>query len=767
VAYIVSSKTASTDTVSTASFALTDWWDASEQQTGDYIVVVGHNDTGTTALGIDAGWTEVSGPAPNNSASRTGVWYKKHTGSTITAPTLTGTSAAWAVSAVLIRDADGTTFVDASAVTEQTANTTAPTAPTATSTTDGCLILRILGRDGAGTSIQAGMVGQGVTAARTTDNITSTTINAEAQIEYGVKATAGEVGTYAWTSTASDGGRQMTLCIRNASGGKIPAYFASTGVVVAHDLAAAPTGTLLSANHATINGVTVRDGTTSGGAIISTLNAQTVADLANGMYGWTRSIGQTQTITTGLAGMYGSSFDLGANHDFAAGLFATHVQFPATNAAYDNNGAFLYFRDNNGGWCVIRPYSEIVGSPLGMRPFVSYLPGETQVDGSGTIDWSIIRHVGYAVNVLTTSGTNRSNVAIFRPILRLPLSGGAVVVVGGTAAKPFSWRDVAAMLSGGCQYKLPSIQGQKQQLIHNDLQIGDGGTNLTYFDGAANALEYADTAYKGIRYRANDRTVTVKLGESDSFKMGASAVGSGAQQNFTLDALTSTSATYQFDGTLFGMLMTFRTGITVSGTSFAGCGEIDFQGTTVSGIRVIGTTSTDAATAFNANSTLTDSTIDLTGTSAAYHLELGTAVTAFTLTDVTFTGTPGTDKIHVKRTTGTVVITLSGSTSLAAGDITSDGATVTLVSGASVTLTGLVAGSEVRAFVGTPTSATLLASTESSGSSFSFSQSEAGNAGFIVVRKADYVFVKIDLTYSGSNTELPVQQRLDRVYANP
>jgi hypothetical protein len=213
--------------------------------------------------------------------------------------------------------------------------------------------------------------------------------------------------------------------------------------------------------------------------------------------------------------------------------------------------------------------------------------------------------------------------------------------------------------------------------------------------------------------------------------------------------------------------VTWKTGFNCTGASFSGCDEIDAKGAQFNDCSIKGTTSTDAAIAFDANSSMSGTTIDVTGTSAAYHLELGTAVTAFTLTNVTFTGTPGTDKVHVKATTGTVTISLSGSTSLASGDVTSDGATVVIASGADVTLTGLVAGSEIRAFVGTPDSATLLASTESSGTSYTFNQSEGGNAGFIVVRKLDYVFVKIDLTYSGSNISIPVQQRRDRDYLNP
>ena len=94
-------------------------------------------------------------------------------------------------------------------------------------------------------------------------------------------------------------------------------------------------------------------------------------------------------------------------------------------------------------------------------------------------------------------------------------------------------------------------------------------------------------------------------------------------------------------------------------------------------------------------------TIDVTGTSAAYHLELGTATDSITLTDVTFTGTPGTDKVHVLKTSGTVTITISGTTSLSAGDVTSAGATVSIVSdpvNQVVIVSGFTAGSRIQIY---------------------------------------------------------------------
>jgi len=170
-----------------------------------------------------------------------------------------------------------------------------------------------------------------------------------------------------------------------------------------------------------------------------------------------------------------------------------------------------------------------------------------------------------------------------------------------------------------------------------------------------------------------------------------------------LDSASSTSATYSYNGkSIIGMLVTLKTGIAVTGATFSECDEIDAKGTTLTNCTISGTTSTDAAIAFDASGGELDScTIDVTGTSALYHLELGTACENITLTDVTFTGTPGTDKVHVRKTTGTVTINTSGTTSLAAGDVTTEGATVVISADPVyqvVVVSGFTAGSRIQIY---------------------------------------------------------------------
>lgn len=86
-----------------------------------------------------------------------------------------------------------------------------------------------------------------------------------------------------------------------------------------------------------------------------------------------------------------------------------------------------------------------------------------------------------------------------------------------------------------------------------------------------------------------------------------------------------------------------------------------------------------------------------------------------------------------------------------------------------VTLTNLVPGSEVRAYVGEdPATAVEIAGVESSGTSFSFNHSSAGQVGYIKVFALDYQPVVFNpYTYSINPTELLIQQVFDRNYANP
>jgi hypothetical protein len=87
--------------------------------------------------------------------------------------------------------------------------------------------------------------------------------------------------------------------------------------------------------------------------------------------------------------------------------------------------------------------------------------------------------------------------------------------------------------------------------------------------------------------------------------------------------------------------------------------------------------------------------------------------------------------------------------------------------GVPVNLTGLVAGSEVRAYVGTdPSTAVQIDGIETSLTSFTFGHNHVGQQGYIIIFALGYQPVTISLTYSASEVTIPIQQVIDRVYAN-
>lgn len=82
-------------------------------------------------------------------------------------------------------------------------------------------------------------------------------------------------------------------------------------------------------------------------------------------------------------------------------------------------------------------------------------------------------------------------------------------------------------------------------------------------------------------------------------------------------------------------------------------------------------------------------------------------------------------------------------------------------------LTGLITGSEIRAYVGTdPVTATEIGGIESSNSTFSFVHSSGGQSGFIVIHSLGYQYYKLNYTYESDDVSIPIQQILDRQYQN-
>jgi hypothetical protein len=206
---------------------------------------------------------------------------------------------------------------------------------------------------------------------------------------------------------------------------------------------------------------------------------------------------------------------------------------------------------------------------------------------------------------------------------------------------------------------------------------------------------------------------------------------------------------------------------------FQGCGQITPKGTDLSGGDVSGYEGTADTGAVNwdvatSTSGLLDDMSFTKGTAATHAMEFDAtnSPTTINLVGHSYSGYGATGStsatILIRRTSGTVTINVSGGNTPTYKSL---GATVNVVSSTTVTLTGLVANTEVRVYDTSDDS--VVDGVENSGTSFAFSYT-AGENVYIRIFHIQYLPADItNFTIPGSATSLPIQQIYDRNYDNP
>ena len=756
MAYVLdTTKRAGTEGATAADLTFEEWFTADDGlQAGDYIMVCASNQTGINALTLTSTtgtWERLDNiDSPRvGTQMRSQLWWHKYDGTNLpSVPTAAGgASAAWVAFAWVVRDAPDVadqSWIDANARTEVSSAARVFTIDSVTTTAADCLLLTVFTSTGGsafetpdnfwGVDLSVGRVGDNSATAAPVQRIV---VASRAQY------TAGATPTYDYVNGTPSGVRSQywTIAIKNKTGGVKPVgiqnpptrifdYYANG------NFASSLLLTSLSTIHATIDG----QSTFAPASISGVISVQGVITNNPPILDWFRRIQITPPLST--TGISGVRWDLPAPTDYTTGLWC--LFFQRANASQDDvGGVYHYFEDSSGNWSVYRFLNRTEGSLY--NTLIRHLPDETRVDGSVTPpDLTDITKRGFAYHQI--SSNNAARLFHFRAECIQPFNA-PLTLTGGGPGYPITARRVARMLSSGAAWNLAFIQGQGQQVITMPYQLGDG-TVATYVDDEAQALEYPRVGgVLGYTVLQNRQEIRIKASASDTMLFDAGIKGTSREQDIIIDPSSNTSATYGFAVIFLGWKFTGKTGINVNGGTFIDCAEIDAKGAQYNNCVIKGTTSTNAAIAFDANSSMTGTTIDVTGANAAFHLELGASVTEFTLTNCTFIGIPGTDKVHVKATSGTVNITLDNTT-LTAGDITSAGATVNLITPQKVvSIAGITAGSRLQIY--NVTTATEIVNQVVAGTSYSAAYEEG--TGYTTGDT-----VRVRLAYAGaSSAKLP------------
>lgn len=584
--------------------------------TGDYLLAlaIGRNAAATfVAPTQDGGWTQV-GSEVNQGVLSVAWFYIKATSSSMTAPSTSHASTQYRALLVFnIGDGDPTTFIDTGFGTSGVASaydtdtsTDGMTCASGTTTANNCLIMhvavndaprnleimpksmRLLNTVNVGDNLQycVSWVFQETAGATDTWTIHQTrAINDALSVAIAIRSDAPRVPARHDSSAAQ---AEIILAYNNQGDGGLP----YTDTNIASDL-----GTI---DSITTNDATFANATGSGFNPYMThlmLSSSTAGQIATQHY--LRDSGVNYDCSSGKvsigfmlqSGESLSRIETLANHGVMVGL--TSGTSPKEIAMWDAGGFDT--------------------SPIEVQTVIvdanSYIEHEVN-----TFDWTDVR--GFVVAAHLSVGANT------RVSLDYVHKLGTIVLIGGwnEAGKSASWstaRTAALSASAKTIDKLGDAYRTKQ-----DIQVGNGGTNAVYFDtnGESLFLPRAGSVASGdMQMQAAGVAVTLYGVSGDTIKLNDPVVSAGnAGDTFTIHASSTSSATWEFNGTISGFVTDDAVSLrnlgagAYAGLTFLGCGEIAHNNADLTGgVTFDGCTGTQAITITGATEGALQTALDL------------------------------------------------------------------------------------------------------------------------------------------------------------
>lgn len=754
--------------------------DFPEHVIDDYLVIGITNEAEVAVThSATAGWTQIGttvGQATATAGMYSSMWYKKCASAAETCTiTLSVTNASHA-HAFLIKDADTTTFLDGTPNSVFTAVAASQFSNASITTTQpDSLLLFYCGIDTGGTITvptqchtapdgNSHFIESSDNGAST--NATGTRVMAGGCAAWYIQRTAGATPAAAWNSGLAGVFSKFTVGIRNKVGGLIPAYVDNTTAPGVKLMDGHGTITTTNRNNELFKAtpLSVTSFITHLGTLTGTYKAcTTVADVHLNPY----SSGVTQTAGASATALTGFEVQFTTPVDMTTGWVIGTMMMSGPKLANFNHGSIK----KGGGFLAIgqtanyRIFQVMAKDNLVNtegRAVVSVQVGQTQTQS------------GASVTPPTMTGINRlwffergndATLALYINDFHLINN---IVAAGGDANVPV---DSEGLYSIGqfCRVKMIQRQGASGLLPMVPIQIGGGDAiNFQIDAGAMQFPRQYSLAKREIHYHGADNAIGIsyagKLG--DVIKHTNSVITSESPYYWEINAAATSAATWDFSGlVLVKATVTLRPVLTFTGMSFSTCASVTTTGSTVTACN-FGDSPILASSPANA-ALITDCKITKTiGT--GHGITITGAAATITLTGLVFTGyaatngVTGNEAIFVNIATGTVTINISGGGSTPS--IRTAGATVTVVAGATITFTGLPAGTDIVILTaGTTTVLHQVDANAGSSYAWGYQGTPAVDVGFI---KPGYVPLYVrNLPLPATDSSLPVSLAADRNYS--
>jgi hypothetical protein len=589
---------------------------------------------------------------------------------------------------------------------------------------------------------------------------------------------------------------KAAILINPPSGGAlvVPAYCVNDGSVLLDHNASA---TAFDSNTAMAATADTNFGTSIAGKTGNDATVAIAADIGinsfHGMQGLTNAVTAGQMSGANIV-LAASRYNIGARNVLAHFRHPTPANNQRLSTTKSGRGLWMGLRSGTTAgqnWKVWQVHGADVPIIAGnVQPLVVNCGNADQIAVNGTLVDSDVRYVGFWAG---GQGILQQQACI-GPMWAMD----TLVMAGGQVDLPIGIPEIVAIAAMAKERLSSVLQGAKQMLCLQTIQFGDGGTNPVYLNLDATAIEFPtrrSLADKIVNYNGIDDSVGLIYypGAGETIIHKNSVISAANKFRWGLHASASLSAIYDFSGTAVigaGTIALARA-IAITGLTINGYATLDMTGLTfVSGAIKSVPAGNDLATL--ANAALTTCAIDVRGVTAGNRWCSVASPAIFT--GCTFTGSGSTG--HAIRITSPGTYAMVGniftgfgadgsnfaaifndSGGLVTLNISGGGGTPTIRNGSgastvvnnskTLTITGLINGSEVRIY--THGTTTELSGVESSGTSHAYAYNYAAGAYVdIVVLALGYLYLRIDnYLLTNGDASLPVQQQKDRQYSNP
>jgi hypothetical protein len=401
------------------------------------------------------------------------------------------------------------------------------------------------------------------------------------------------------------------------------------------------------------------------------------------------------------------------------------------------------------------------------------------------LNLAAITQIGVSYKTLAKSVGGVSN--CFTDLIRY--GNGGITITAGTVGDPGNFNEIALDDSSTANQKAHGIfrrLGTGLFGVQGPLTFGTSGTATTYFADSDATVVFEDRGFATSRYGI---TINATTTGTTTFLLGTKTGLDGGSNGVTFTVPTGVGAFFNASNTnlqklgLYGCAFNgFSNGVTLSSdatnaleheiytTSFVGCGLIDIGLTQFKNNVISGSV---AASALKISSTANVSNLSFTSAGTGHAIVIETPGT-YDFNNFTYQGyasTNGTtgNEVLFNNSGGAVTINVSGGNTPTVRNGT--GATTTIVSSVNITLTGMKDNTEVRVYeAGT---ATEIAGIEIATAGtvdnriFTFSATPDELVDIITFNLGWISDPLRNFSIPSTNSNVPIAQRIDRVYFNP